>query len=489
MKYSIVMTYFNRKAQLLKTLDSLRRYDRNDFEVIIVDDCSTERLELPNVPFAATVIRIADKNWTQGDPAWNVGILHALKSDPEIIIIQNAECYHLGDILGFASKHLTDKNYISFGCYSQGKGEAPGSVINNKGADYDGESAWYNHPTYRPKAYHFCAAITARNMRKLNGFDERLSFGAGFDDDYLLHQIACLGLEIYITTDPIVIHQWHDHTAYPADENELLNTNYRIFKHLTKEKIFRAKHLLTDDFSMKTRFYIWVTSLCNLRCPFCIQQYTMDQNKGYQMQLEEVDYIVRSCKERGLHFDMIEITGGETSLWPHIIEGVKRFAEICDEVTLATNGNNPELIKSLGLKTWIVSQSQATPEQMAHYADIRHRLTINAHTHKRMPDHPIEGTLPSTCCTRVSPWGEPQATFEYIKGKVYNCPDCYAHLQYVPLTEDLVCDFEDDFVNKFINKPFDKEICKYCLGNGNVWARLNEEMTLEEYREKARIKE
>ena len=209
----IIMTYFNRQAQLTKTLESFKQYNRDEFFVVIVDDGSKEDIQLQPYPFKVTVIKITDKNWTQGDPAWNVGILYALNEDPDIIILQNAECYHLGDILGYAKEHLTDKNYISFGCYSQGKDEELGSVINNKTASFDGESSWYNHPIYRPVGYHFCSAIRSGNMTLLNGFDERFSYGAGYDDNYLLHQIKCLGLKIEITTDPIVIHQWHEHLS------------------------------------------------------------------------------------------------------------------------------------------------------------------------------------------------------------------------------------------------------------------------------------
>jgi hypothetical protein len=154
-------------------------------------------------------------------------------------------------------------------------------------------------------------------------------------------------------------------------------------------------------------------------------------------------------------------------------------------VTLATNGNDPERIKALGLKTWIVSESQATPEQMEHYKDLRHRLTINGHTHKKMPTAPHNDVLPAACCTNVSPWGEPQATFEYVKGKVYNCPDCYAHLEYVPVNDDICCDFEDDFVTKFMNKSYDKEICRWCLGNGRVWAQTPDNVNLQNYKNAA----
>ena len=223
---------------------------------------------------------------------------------------------------------------------------------------------------------------------------------------------------------------------------------------------------------MKTRLYIWVTSDCNLSCPYCSQAYTMRQHKGYQMDLQEIHSIVNSCKERGLYFDIIEITGGEPSLWKNIEEGVKLFAEICDMVTLATNGNNPELILSLGLKTWIVSASQATPKQMKKYEPVKHKLTINSHTHKKAPDHPVFNSLPAICCSRVTPQGEAQVSMQYLKGNVYYCCDAFAHTEYVEESDSIVCSFEDDFLVKYKDKKYDQKICQYCLCNQNVWKTI-----------------
>jgi len=244
---AIVMTHLNRQEQLNKTLESLNQYNPDDFCVIIVDDCSREEIILPQLPFEVTPLKMYDKTWVMGDPAWNRGLHHALLNNPDIIIIQNAECYHNGDILGYAKAHVTEANYISFGCYSQAKGEEIGSVINPKGASFDGESAWYNHPEFRPVAYHFCAAISSANMKKINGFDERLCMGVGFDDDYLLHQIRCLGLHVQITADPFVIHQWHEHTKYPVDEASSFHQNEGLFRELCKEGNYRAKHIITPD--------------------------------------------------------------------------------------------------------------------------------------------------------------------------------------------------------------------------------------------------
>jgi len=169
-----------------------------------------------------------------------------LSHNPDIIILQNAESYHAGDILGYAEQNLTDDNYIAFPCYSLAETDAlPPEKINNRGASHDGEGAWYNHPTYRPVGYHFCAAITANNLRKLNGFDERFMYGIGYDDNYFLQQIQNLGLRIDIPPDPIVYHQWH----YSVKHNDprLIADNAELYSSLKSCKEFKARHLITPD--------------------------------------------------------------------------------------------------------------------------------------------------------------------------------------------------------------------------------------------------
>ena len=235
------MTYFNRKDQLLRTLASFEQYNPDDFFVVIVDDKSDEMLQLYCHKFKIHIITIQDKKHCNPCIPFNHAILWALSWDADTIILQNAECCHMGDILDYVKKNLNELNYISFGCYSQGKDEAIGSVINPKGASFDGESAWYNHPIYRPVGYHFCSAITANNITKLNGFDERFAGGIAFDDDYFLYQIRCLGLNIEIIKEPIVIHQWHEPTQWGGHSNEAL------YKELVQIKSYRAQHLFTKD--------------------------------------------------------------------------------------------------------------------------------------------------------------------------------------------------------------------------------------------------
>lgn len=244
-KLAIVITYYNREKQLLKTLQSFRH---SDIEVIIVDDNSPEDIKLPELPFDVTVLKLLKKEWINPGPTFNVGLKQALDNGAEQIIIQNAECYHNGDIIGHVRRYLTDRNYLSFACYSLGKGQDVTLLTLNKlGASNNGDSAWYNHSRYRPLALHFCSAISASNLRKLNGFDERLALGLGFEDNLFIHQVRTLGLAVQIVDNPFVFHQYHyDIKAFDFNL-DLYNRTNAMFNEIKGEKTYKAKHLVTED--------------------------------------------------------------------------------------------------------------------------------------------------------------------------------------------------------------------------------------------------
>ena len=224
MKTAIVMTAYNREEQLGKTLESFERYYDKDFLVFIDKDPDPKDYFNPCV-------------------AYNRAFSEALRHDPDIIIIQNGECYHNGDIIGYAEKHLTESNYLSFGCYSLSeKSPLPPVILWDEGASFDGQCAWYNHSKFRPVGYHFCSAITPSNLRKLNGFDERFAHGIGYDDSHFVRQIKELGLKIEIIDEPFVFHQWH--YSNKLNNSELINRNKTIYENI---RGYRAEHLITPD--------------------------------------------------------------------------------------------------------------------------------------------------------------------------------------------------------------------------------------------------
>ena len=247
-KLTIVTTYFNREKQLLKTLYSFQQYNY-DFDIVIVDDNSPEDIQLPELPFEVTILKLKSKTWINPSPvAFNIGFNYALKANPDIIIIQNAECYHMGNVVGYAIKNVSASNYITFACYSLGKDQNIDlKILNSIGASGNGDSAWYNHSKYRPVALHFCTAISAENLKRVNGFDERLSMGIGYEDDLFIHQIRMLKLKIEIIDDPFVFHQYHYDQKWCNFNQELYDNTRNYCNQLKALKQYRAVHLVPNS--------------------------------------------------------------------------------------------------------------------------------------------------------------------------------------------------------------------------------------------------
>ena len=242
---AIVMTYYQRQKQLNRTLESLRQYDSSKFVVVIVDDDSPDDIILPELPYEVDILKLRNKTWHNSASVYNWGFHRAFEYNPKVIIIQNAECQHHGDILS-AAKEVTDGNYIAFPAYSLAENEeASEEIIRNKAAEFNGESAWYNHSLYRPCGYHFCSAITTSNLKKINGFDERLCDGIAYEDNAFLHHIRNLGLRVDIPDRPMVFHQWHYSSG--AYDPVLVEKNWKIWAGIEQETTFRAIHTLTPD--------------------------------------------------------------------------------------------------------------------------------------------------------------------------------------------------------------------------------------------------
>ncbi len=242
---TIVNLHWNRERQLFKTLESFKQSQCKDFNVLIVDNNSEKDIVLTKLPFEVRIIKLRDPKYSSYIAAHNFGFGYAIhEMKPDIIIMQHSEMYHQGDIISYASR-INDNSYISFACYSLGQGEEPETAkINNRCMTFNGDSAWYNHPVYRPRFTNFCSAIITRNLIKLNGFDERFCGGTWYDDDYFLNQIQWLGLNIELCVNPFVFHQWHEDAW--KDRAKIIR-NQNIYMTLKDQKQFKAQHLITND--------------------------------------------------------------------------------------------------------------------------------------------------------------------------------------------------------------------------------------------------
>lgn len=249
---SIVMTYYDRFEQLRNTLRSFSIHGYTNFEVVIVDDGSCKEPisadSFRDRDFPITVINMpVIKAYSNACVPFNIGFDNA-KGD--IVIIQNAECLHLDNLLDYTRSNIDESTYLTFSCYSinQEKSQELNDkmdwnmeylnklVQNDRIVSHDGDDGWYNHSIHRPCAYHFASAITRKNLKELGGFDLRYSSGACFDDDELLNRIKRKGLIIHIVDEKRVIHQWHYTMGKNPKFNSLYARNIFLYHFVTKKE-------------------------------------------------------------------------------------------------------------------------------------------------------------------------------------------------------------------------------------------------------------
>lgn len=258
--YSIVMTYFKRHAQLNETLCSFNQYKNEKIEVIIINDGPDDDLITLinnfNYPILLIQINLKTKNYFNPCIPFNIGFKYI---QSPITIIQNAECLHYNNIITSAKIYDLNESYQVFSCYSLSKYDThlyqQNKVLefNNIGANNDGESAWYNHGTFRPSGYHFCSMISTNNLLTLNGFDERYKFGIGFDDDEFLYRIKNSNfLTLVFNDDGIALHQWH-YSSGNIKNSSLVNRNRFLFAFITKRKLNYNLFLLFNNIQILNR--------------------------------------------------------------------------------------------------------------------------------------------------------------------------------------------------------------------------------------------
>jgi len=248
---SIVMAAHNRRQQLINTLNSIAYYYSDPIEVIVMDSTDDPNETIDDLAYGYLFpVNIIKKNveWVNPCVAYNIGFD---KAKGDIIIIQNAESLHVGNILKYAKDNVSDGLYITFGAYSldrslgevdfvKQKDSLRSMVLGAKDTYLNVHSGWYNHSKYRPVKYHFCAAITRHDLERINGFDERYGMGVAHDDCEILVRLENAGIKTTIVDDPFVIHQWHKRTNAKR-RDPLWQKNFQLYNECTmKEGLTKA---------------------------------------------------------------------------------------------------------------------------------------------------------------------------------------------------------------------------------------------------------
>ena len=247
-KLSIVMTAYNRKKQLLFTLETIHKSTYNNIEIIIVDDCSIEserfdtehyRNEYENTLFDKLnihIIRInqTEKTWVNPCIGYNIGLK---KATGDIIIIQNAEVCHIGDCISYVANHLVKDDWMTLNCYGLDNFEqnyiikhvydtnnSVYDIINTVHSNKIGNSSlftnnpegWLNYYAHFFTAYHYFGAIYRDDLvtKMDGGFCEEYKDGTCCDDNdfikYLIYNNFRFTTTVFDSEHPFVIHQYHE---------------------------------------------------------------------------------------------------------------------------------------------------------------------------------------------------------------------------------------------------------------------------------------
>jgi glycosyltransferase involved in cell wall biosynthesis len=243
---SIVMGFYDRHRQLERTLKTIKKSLIEDYEVIVVDDASEIPFETDEEKVRVIRIEKKDKWWVNPCIAYNIGFKEA-KGD--VIIIQNPECCHEGDVLLYVANNIEKGTYLSISCLEtdQKMSALIEKELHNLNWS-DITKGWMNHPYYNPINFHFCTAIMKSDLDMLGGFDERYARGIAFDDTEFIRRIYRKGMKILSPEYPFVIHQYHDrgHWNNPA----LLERNRKLYE---KEYLKGEKDRLTEQIKPKPR--------------------------------------------------------------------------------------------------------------------------------------------------------------------------------------------------------------------------------------------
>jgi GT2 family glycosyltransferase len=265
MKISIVMANYNRRNLLINSLKTIEYYNRDrNIEVIVVDDASDPMesvLDVPQlfkIPIIIVPITSSEKKWMCCCMPFNIGFSFVTG---DIIIIQNPENLHVGDIAGYAKDHIANNIFLSFALYSMNQADtdslyektikkeiydgesikkAIGTFVKDKKNWKDGDTCWYNHSIYQPAGNHLISAITRTALEDLNGFDERFGPGFAYDDIEFKIRILRRNMIIKIVDDPFAIHQRHTLAAYAKNFNEFNRNSELLTNATSRESFYRA---------------------------------------------------------------------------------------------------------------------------------------------------------------------------------------------------------------------------------------------------------
>jgi hypothetical protein len=187
------MTASNRSKQTYFTLSTISKSIVSDVHIVLVDDSDVDKItveELSKFNLCIDFIEINKNNKFWVNPCINYNIGFQYIKCP-IIILQNAEVCHIGDVCDFVVNNVSDEEYLVFDVANTESYDNNEELYNINYSFSDirmsTEWKWYNHHSNNLKNYHFLSAFSKKTFDEIEGFSyDYFSQGLYDDDDFLL---------------------------------------------------------------------------------------------------------------------------------------------------------------------------------------------------------------------------------------------------------------------------------------------------------------
>jgi glycosyltransferase involved in cell wall biosynthesis len=242
---SIVMTTYNRSRQTYYTLYSLEQSAIKRVQVIIVDDSTTDPIDiflLKHFNLTIYYLKLKNKFWI--NPCVNYNFGFQFVKAPKMII-QNAEVCHIGDVMALVHDKILDQEYLVFDVNNLSQHQ----TLYDSEPTYENvmakELMWYQHHQTYNRKLHFLTAITTSTFDRIKGFDYDFCMGSWYDDNELVWRIEAHNIQIVTvphTNGIMGTHQWHISSSNDWDRNVIKN-----------EELFRIK---CEYFKRHQRFFM-----------------------------------------------------------------------------------------------------------------------------------------------------------------------------------------------------------------------------------------
>jgi glycosyltransferase involved in cell wall biosynthesis len=170
MRFSLIVCSLGRRDELVDLFDSLVRQNRTDFETILVDQNTDDRLADVVKQFASRfALKHIRMNGTGASRARNLGLDHAIG---ELIGFPDDDCQYLDGYLDRVDQIFSEDP--SIGCIS---GYPTASVSADIGVDWQTERMDLNPVNVLNRCQEFTIFLRGENLRGLR-YNERLGVGA-----------------------------------------------------------------------------------------------------------------------------------------------------------------------------------------------------------------------------------------------------------------------------------------------------------------------